>query len=91
MAAYGEDNSMNKGYNSVTDAVGVTTRYVDETSSTTYSVSSTYLGSLYLTVILGVINFLGYCTIACFLGITEIPIITKAIDATRCVGIESMA
>ena len=34
-----------------------------------------YVNSLYMTIVLGSINFSGYVIITTFLGITEIPII----------------
>ena len=34
-----------------------------------------YVNSLYMTIVLGAINFTGYVIITTFLGITEIPII----------------
>ena len=96
MSSYG-DGINDKGYNSVTDALGITPRYVDENSkeqwevkifciyfqppsttfhhlpppsttfhhlpppSTTFphQVNAPFKNSLYLTVVLGVINFLG--------------------------------
>jgi hypothetical protein len=69
MATYGA--GITTGYKSITDALFNTGKF---------PIEADYQRSLYLSIVFGIINFIGYVIITCFLGITEIPIIIAGID-----------